>query len=102
MRYAPLKGESVAKAWSQWQAIIYSVPNTARHQIVEVQHHTDKVWIFEEGQLIARLAFLEGKKPQAYRAKSPQGSPGETGRDVSCDPDDANPSAPSCLLRRGG
>lgn len=39
----------------------YSVPDTARRRIVEVQHHTHEVRIFEEGQLIARHAVLEGK-----------------------------------------
>jgi hypothetical protein len=39
----------------------YSVPDTARRRVVEVQHHTHEVRIFEEGQLIARHPMLEGK-----------------------------------------
>jgi hypothetical protein len=39
----------------------YSVPDTARRRVVEVQHHTHEVRIFEEGQLIARHPVLEGK-----------------------------------------
>lgn len=42
----------------------YSVPDTARRRIVEVQHHTNEVQICEEGQLIARHAVLEGKNPK--------------------------------------
>jgi hypothetical protein len=39
----------------------YSVPDTARRRVVEVQHHTHEVRIFEEGKLIARHPLLEGK-----------------------------------------
>jgi transposase len=39
----------------------YSVPDTARRRVVEVQHHTHEVRIFEEGRLIARHPVLEGK-----------------------------------------
>ncbi|MFX5634448.1 IS21 family transposase, partial [Acinetobacter baumannii] len=39
----------------------YSVPDTARRRVVEVQHHTHEVRIFEEGHLIARHPVLEGK-----------------------------------------
>ena len=39
----------------------YSVPDTARRRVVEVQHHTHEVKIFEEGQLIARHPVIEGK-----------------------------------------
>lgn len=39
----------------------YSVPDTARRRVVEVQHHTHEIRIFEEGQLIARHPVLEGK-----------------------------------------
>ena len=39
----------------------YSVPDTARRRVVEVQHHTHEVHIFEEGELIAKHPVLEGK-----------------------------------------
>lgn len=39
----------------------YSVPDTARHRTLEVQHHATELRIFEEGQLIARHPVLEGK-----------------------------------------
>lgn len=39
----------------------YSVPDTARRRVVEIQHHTHEVLIFEEGKLIARHPVLEGK-----------------------------------------
>ena len=39
----------------------YSVPDTTRKRLVEVQNHTHEVQIFEEGVLIARHPVLEGK-----------------------------------------
>jgi transposase len=39
----------------------YSVPDTTRRRVVEIQHHTHEVRIFEEGRLIARHPVLEGK-----------------------------------------
>jgi hypothetical protein len=39
----------------------YSVPDTTRRRIVEVQNHPAEVRIFEDGQLIARHPVLEGK-----------------------------------------
>lgn len=39
----------------------YSVPDTTRRRVVEVQHHPLEVRIFEEGELIARHPVLEGK-----------------------------------------
>ncbi|WP_108260090.1 Mu transposase domain-containing protein [Mangrovicoccus ximenensis] len=40
---------------------LYSVPDTARRRVLEVQHHTAEIRIFEDGQLIARHPVLEGK-----------------------------------------
>jgi transposase len=40
----------------------YSVPDTARRRIVEVQNHPAEVRIFEDGQLIASHPVLEGKR----------------------------------------
>ena len=40
---------------------LYSVPDTARRRILEIQHHPSELWIFEDGQLIARHLILEGK-----------------------------------------
>ena len=40
----------------------YSVPDTTRKRVLEVQNHTHEVRIFEDGQLIARHPVLEGKK----------------------------------------
>lgn len=39
----------------------YSVPDTTRRRTLEVQHHTEELRIFEDGQLIARHPVLEGK-----------------------------------------
>lgn len=39
----------------------YSVPDTTRRRIVEVQNHAAEVRIFEDGQLIASHPVLEGK-----------------------------------------
>jgi transposase len=39
----------------------YSVPDTTRRRIVEVQNHPAEVRIFEDGQLIANHPVLEGK-----------------------------------------
>jgi transposase len=40
---------------------LYSVPDTARRRMLEVQHHAAEIRIFEEGALIARHPVLEGK-----------------------------------------
>lgn len=39
----------------------YSVPDTTRRRIVEVQNHPAEVRIFEDGELIACHPVLEGK-----------------------------------------
>lgn len=39
----------------------YSVPDTTRKRVVEVQNHTDEVRIFEDGAQIAAHLVLEGK-----------------------------------------
>lgn len=39
----------------------YSVPDTTRRRIVEVQNHPAEVRIFEDGNLIASHPVLEGK-----------------------------------------
>ena len=39
----------------------YSVPDTTRRRIVEVQNHPAEVRIFEDGQLIASHPVMEGK-----------------------------------------
>ena len=40
---------------------LYSVPDTARKRVLEVQSHPSQVRIFEAGQLIARHPVLEGR-----------------------------------------
>lgn len=40
---------------------LYSVPDTTRRRMLEVQHHAAELRIFEDGQLIARHPVLEGK-----------------------------------------
>jgi Mu transposase-like protein len=40
---------------------LYSVPDTARKRLLEVQHHATEIRIFEDGTLIARHPVLEGK-----------------------------------------
>ena len=39
----------------------YSVPDTTRKRVLEVQNHTHEVRIFEDGVLVARHPVLEGK-----------------------------------------
>ena len=39
----------------------YSVPDTVRSRVLEVQHHAQEVRIFEQGELITRHAILEGR-----------------------------------------
>jgi hypothetical protein len=67
----------------------YSVPDTTRRRIVEVQNHPAEVRIFEDGQLIANHPVLEGKNqrrvdpshrkpvPPARRAVQMSSSPAE-------------------------
>ena len=40
---------------------LYSVPDTARKRVLEVQSHPYEIRIFEEGKLIARHRVLEGR-----------------------------------------
>ena len=40
---------------------LYSVPDTARTRVLEVQSHPSEIRIFEEGTLIARHSVLEGR-----------------------------------------
>lgn len=56
---------------------LYSVPDTARRRLLEVQHHPSELRIFEDGQLIARHPILEGKDlrrvdPAHRKAPPPQ------------------------------
>jgi transposase len=39
----------------------YSVPDTTRRRVLEVQNHTDEVRIFEDGALVANHPILSGK-----------------------------------------
>ena len=54
---------------------LYSVPDTTRKRVVEVQNHPREVRIFEEGTLIARHPVLEGKNQRrvdpSHRKVSP-------------------------------
>lgn len=40
---------------------LYSVPDTTRKRVLEVQNHPSEIRIFEDGELIARHALLEGR-----------------------------------------
>jgi len=57
----------------------YSVPDTTRKRVVEVQNHTHEVRIFEEGVLIAAHPVLEGKNQRrvdpAHRKTPPARRP---------------------------
>jgi transposase len=64
----------------------YSVPDTTRKRVVEVQNHTDEVQIFEEGNLVARHPVLEGKNqrrvdPAHRNAPPPQKLPRKNAAD---------------------
>jgi hypothetical protein len=39
----------------------YSVPDTTRKRVVEIQNHTHEIRIFEDGTLIASHPVLEGR-----------------------------------------
>lgn len=58
---------------------LYSVPDTVRRRILEVQHHPTELRIFEDGLLIARHPVLEGKALRrvdpAHRKAPPPHSP---------------------------
>ncbi len=58
---------------------LYSVPDTTRKRVVEVQNHTDEVRIFEDGALIAVHPVLEGKNRRrvdpAHRKAPPARQP---------------------------
>jgi len=69
----------------------YSVPDTTRKRVLEVQNHTHEVRIFEDGTLIARHPILEGKNQRrvdpAHRKAPPvqratQPSPGTARRSL--------------------
>ena len=64
----------------------YSVPDTTRKRVLEVQNHTHEVRIFEDGARIATHPVLEGKNqrrvdpahgkvPPIHR-KKPEATPG--------------------------
>lgn len=57
----------------------YSVPDTTRKRVVEVQNHTDEVRIFEDGAQIATHPVLEGKNQRrvdpAHRKAPPPRKP---------------------------
>ena len=40
---------------------LYSVPDTTRKRVLEVQSHASEIRVFEEGYLIARHPVLEGR-----------------------------------------
>ncbi len=55
---------------------LYSVPDTARKRVLDVQNHPSEVRIFEDGALIAAHPLLEGKNqrrvdPQHRKAPPP-------------------------------
>ena len=55
----------------------YSVPDTTRKRVVEVQNHTHEIRIFEDGRLIASHPVLEGRNqrrvdPAHRRAPPPR------------------------------
>ena len=64
----------------------YSVPDTTRKRVLEVQNHTHEVRIFEDGQLVARHPVLSGKnqrrvdpahrKAPPIQRKRPEKAPG--------------------------
>ena len=61
----------------------YSVPDTTRKRVVEVQNHTHEIRIFEDGRLIASHPVLEGRNqrrvdPAHRKAPPPRGRPADT------------------------
>jgi hypothetical protein len=70
----------------------YSVPDTARRRVVEVQHHTHEVRIFEEGNLLPGILYWKAKTASGSSQVS-QGPASETRRDVARDTAVPSPSA---------
>ncbi|MCA8906661.1 MAG: hypothetical protein KDA64_02000 [Rhodospirillaceae bacterium] len=63
---------------------LYSVPDTTRRRVLEVQNHPREVRIFEEGRLIAAHPVIEGKNqrridPQHRKAPPPAAAPDPKG-----------------------
>lgn len=54
----------------------YSVPDTVRSRVLEVQHHPQEVRIFEQGELIACHPVLEGKNERRVDPGHRQPVPG--------------------------
>ena len=54
---------------------LYSVPDTTRRRVLEVQHHPREVRIFEAGQLVARHPVLEGKNQRRIDPRHRQAPP---------------------------
>jgi hypothetical protein len=59
---------------------LYSVPDTARKRVLEVQHHATEIRIFEDGVLIASHPVLEGKGIRANASIMPPPPPRRRGR----------------------
>ena len=59
---------------------LYSVPDTARKRVVEVQNHPSEVRIFEDGTLIARHPRARRQEPAPHRSGASQGAAGAAAR----------------------
>ena len=59
---------------------LYSVPDTSRKRVLDVQSHPSEVRIFEDGALIAAHPVLEGKNQRrldpTHRKAPPPAAPG--------------------------
>ena len=54
---------------------LYSVPDSTRRRMVEVQHHPKEIRIFEDGRLIASHPVLEGKNLRRVDPRHRQAPP---------------------------
>jgi transposase len=54
---------------------LYSVPDSTRRRMVEVQHHPKEVRVFEDGRLIASHPVLEGKNLRRVDPRHRQAPP---------------------------
>jgi transposase len=54
---------------------LYSVPDSTRRRMVEVQHHPKEIRIFEDGRLIASHLVLEGKNLRRVDPRHRQAPP---------------------------
>ena len=72
-RRAQARAARLPRGHGQRRRQLYSVPDTTRRRVLEVQALADEIQIFEDGQLIAVHPVLEGRNQRRVAAGSSQG-----------------------------